>query len=66
MPLKNGTLNDNIQNLQSRIEELEEKLSNATTQPHDGKGLSGLVCKMRREGKSDEEWSSPHFDRTPL
>lgn len=55
LPPENGTLKDNIQNLLSRIEELEEKLSDATTQPHDGKGLSGLVCKMRREGKSDEE-----------
>lgn len=52
----------NSENLLSKIGELEKKLSDATTQPHNDKGLSGLVCKLRREGKSDEEIAAYLYD----
>lgn len=45
-----------------KIRELEKKLSDAAAQPHDDKGLSGLVCRMRREGKSDEEIAAYLYD----
>ena len=51
-----------IKSLLLKIEELEKRLSVEVPKLNEGKGLSGLVCKLRREGKSDEEIADYLYD----